>query len=161
MPKHQLLSSLAITKCLVYTKKPKQPCIPVNIVCFQWYIDWEWLRWWHPSSASRKGWYPILDGSSRVCEWISHIEEHKVFKLRCDEINAIRTGLDSVNLAEFLLINESCILMVFLFTSDISYTTKDVQESFTVADETTLTAHEIQVVEWFLTYTDELAECSE
>lgn len=49
--------------------------------------------------------------------------------------------------------------MVFLFTSDISYTTKDVQESFTVADETTLTAHEIQVVEWFLTYTDELTEC--
>ena len=142
-------------------KKPKQPCIPVNIVCFQWYIDWEWLRWWHPSSASRKGWYPILDGSSRVCEWISHIEEHKVFKLRRDEINAIRTGLDSVNLAEFLLINESCILMVFLFTSYISYTTKDVQESFTVADETTLTAHEIQVVEWFLTYTDELTECSE
>lgn len=51
--------------------------------------------------------------------------------------------------------------MVFLFTSDISYTTKDVQEGFPVADETTLTAHEIQVVEWFLTYTDELTECSE
>ena len=52
--------------------------------------------------------------------------------------------------------------MVFPFTSDISYTTKDVQESFTVADETTLTAHEIQKVEWFLnTYTDELPECSE
>ena len=53
--------------------------------------------------------------------------------------------------------------MVFPFTSDISYTTKDVQESFTVtvADETTLTAHEIQVVEWFLTYTDELTESSE
>lgn len=97
-------------------KKPKQPCI--NIVCFQWYIDWECLRWWHPSSASRKGWYPILDGSSRVCEWISHIEEHQVFKLWRDEINAIRTGLDSVNLTEFLLINERCILMVFPFTSD-------------------------------------------
>ena len=55
---------------------------------------------------------------------------------------------------------------VFLWCSHslviiISYTTKDVQESFTVADETTLTAHEIQVVEWFLTYTDELTECSE
>ena len=87
---------------------------------------------------------------------------HQVFKLRCDEIDAIRTGLDSVNLTEFLLINESqCTPMVFPLTSDITYTTKDVQESITVADETTLTAHEIQMVEWFRTYIDELRECSE
>ena len=51
--------------------------------------------------------------------------------------------------------------MVFPLTSDITYTTKDVQESITVADETTLTAHEIQMVEWFRTYIDELRECSE
>ena len=51
--------------------------------------------------------------------------------------------------------------MVFPLTSDIPYTTKDVQESITVADETTLTAHEIQVVEWFRTYTDELPEWNE
>ena len=51
--------------------------------------------------------------------------------------------------------------MVFPLTSDISYTTKDVQESNTVADQTTLTAHEIQVVEWLCTYIDELPECNE
>ena len=92
---------------------------------------------------------------------VQHVMLHQVFKLRRDEIDAIRTGLDSVNLTEFLLMNESCIPMVFPLTSDISYTTKDVQESITVADETTLTAHEIQVVEWFRTYIDELPECSE
>lgn len=87
--------------------------------------DWECLRWWHPSSASRKGWYPILDGSSRVCvhefltlkstaRAVQHVMLHQVFTLRRDEIDAIQTGLDSVNVTEFLLINE---FAVFLWCS--------------------------------------------
>ena len=92
---------------------------------------------------------------------VQHILLHQVFELRRDETDAIRTGLDSVNLTEFLLMNDSCIPLVFPLTSDISYTTKDVQESIKVADQTSLTAHIIQVVEWFRDYIEELPECSE
>ena len=92
---------------------------------------------------------------------VQRILLHQVFELRRDETDAIRTGLDSVNLAEFLLMNDSCIPLVFPLTSDISYTTKDVQESIEVADQTSLTAHIIQVVEWFRDYIEELPECSE
>ena len=92
---------------------------------------------------------------------VQRILLHQVFELQGDETDAIRTGLDSVNLAEFLLMNDSCIPLVFQLTSDISYTTKDVQESIEVADQTSLTAHIIQVVEWFRDYIEELPECSE
>jgi len=76
---------------------------------------------------------------------------------------SILSALDwiSVNVTEFLLISESCIPKVFPLTSDISYTTKDIQESNTIADQTILTLHKIQVVEWLRTYIDELPECSE
>ena len=36
---------------------------------------------------------------------VQHVMLHKVFKLQCDKIDAICTGLDSVNLTEFLLVN--------------------------------------------------------
>lgn len=88
---------------------------------------------------------------------VQRILLHQVFKLRRDEIDAIRTGLDCVNLTEFLLMNKSCISLVFPLTSDVSYTAKDVLESIKV-DLTSSTTHEIQVVEWFNNYVNEL-EC--
>ena len=36
---------------------------------------------------------------------VQHVTLHQVFKLQRDKIDAIRTGLDSVNLTEFLLVS--------------------------------------------------------
>ena len=36
---------------------------------------------------------------------VQHVMLHQVFKLQRDKIDAIHTGLDSVNLTEFLLVN--------------------------------------------------------
>ena len=91
---------------------------------------------------------------------VQHILLHQVFKMQRDEMDAIRTGLDSINLTEFLFMNGSCIPVVFPLTTDISYTTKDVQERIEVK-QTSLTAHEIQVVEWFRHYIDELPQYGE
>ncbi|XP_031551674.1 uncharacterized protein LOC116288949 [Actinia tenebrosa] len=86
---------------------------------------------------------------------VQHILLHQVFKVRRDEIEDIRKGLDSVCLTELLMANEHCMKLVFPLTSDITYTANQVIDVIAADQHGSLPLKE-KVVEWFGTYIKEL-----
>lgn len=95
-----------------------------------------------------------MDSKARA---VQHILLHQVFKTRRDEIDAIRLGMDSINLTEFLSISECCIPLVFPLSSDMVYTAEDVLKRIKV-DDAILSVRQVEVTEFFKKYIKEL-EC--
>lgn len=95
-----------------------------------------------------------MDSKARA---VQHILLHQVFKTRRDEIDAVRLGMDSINLTEFLSISECCIPLVFPLSSDMVYTAEDVLKRIK-ADDAILSVRQVEVTEFFKKYIKEL-EC--
>ena len=96
--------------------------------------------------------FVTVDSKARA---VQHILLHKVFKVRRDEIDAIRMGMDSVNLIDFLFISERCIPLVFPLSNDMTYTPEDVIKCIRV-DEEILSVRQVEVIEFFNKYIKEL-----
>ena len=78
---------------------------------------------------------------------VQHSLLHQVFKTRRDEIDAIRIGMDSINLTEFLSISECYIPLVFPLSSDLAYTAEDVLKRIRV-DDAILSVRQVEVTEF-------------
>jgi len=78
-----------------------------------------------------------------------------VFKARRDEIDAIRMGMDSITLTDFLLTSQSCIPLVFPLAKDVVYTAEDVLKCIKL-DRASLSVKHIEVAEWFQQYIEDL-----
>ena len=96
--------------------------------------------------------FVTVDSKARA---VQHILLHEVFKVRRDEIDAIRMGMDSVNLIDFLFISERCIPLVFPLSNDMTYTPEDVIKCIRV-DEEILSVRQVEVIEFFNKYIKEL-----
>ena len=97
-----------------------------------------------------------VDSKARA---VQHILLHQVFKVRRDEIDAIRMGMDSVNLTDFLSISGCCIPLVFRLSSDMAYTPEDVIKCIRVDEpEGILSVKQVEIFGFFNKYIKEL-EC--
>lgn len=88
---------------------------------------------------------------------VQHILLHQVFKARRDEIDAIRMGMDSINLTDFLLTSPSCVPFVFPLEEDLSYTAEDIVKCIKL-DTATLSVRQNKIADWFKQYIKDL-EC--
>lgn len=88
---------------------------------------------------------------------VQYVLLHQVFKARRDEIDAIRMGMDSITLTDFLLRSQSCIPLVFPLAKDVAYTAEDILKYIRV-DRATLPVKHFEVAEWFKQYIKDL-EC--
>lgn len=86
---------------------------------------------------------------------VQYVLLHQVFKARRDDIDAIRMGMDSITVTDFLLTSQSCIPLVFPLAKDVVYTAEDVLKCIKL-DRATLSVKHIEVAEWFQQYIEDL-----
>lgn len=94
-----------------------------------------------------------LSNRHRACQCIMI---HSVFKIRREELEQLRQGLECLSLITFLILSKACIKFVFSVQSEVELTKEDFLSLIDKHWLDSLSVNQRMTMDWFLQYVNEV-----